>query len=114
MSKVTVQFEIETSRIPELEAFLNGDGQTKRKSKAAADDVFSSAESEESDLDFDSEDVEPEVTKKMLLDAVKDRVSAKKTAALTKLFTHYKVKNVSGINEEKYEQFYKDLLKIKV
>jgi hypothetical protein len=114
--KCTVSFEIEPSRLADLEAFLNGEGGKKgrpKKEDVSEEPIFSDDETE--DISFgDTEDAAPSITKKDLLELVKERVNAKKTAALGKLFAAYKIKNVSGLKEDKYENFHKDILKIKV
>lgn len=120
MGKVTVSFDIETSRLNDLEAFLNGTGSSKGKSgrgkKEDPESEFGGAEeTDEMEFSFDdSEEEDTTVTRKKLLEMVKERVDAKKQTALGKLFSAYKIKNVSALKEPKFEAFYKDLQKIKI
>src|SRR5688572_14390800 len=106
MTKVNVSFDIEVSKLADLEALLNGKKSGKSSTKSDDDTDFETA-SDDDDLGFETED-EPDskVTKKMIMDGIKDRMSAGKKAILQKLHATYKIKNVSGLKEDKYEAFY--------
>ena len=117
MSKVNVSFDIELSRIPELEAFLNGEKPKAGRPKKGEDPVFDTEDetaAADDDFNFGGEEDPAGIDKKTLLNAVKERVTAKKQTALGKLFSAYKIKNLDSLKEDKYEAFYKDLQKIKV
>lgn len=112
MSKINVSFEIEISKLPDLEAFLNG-GKSKKKAAASDDDDldFMGDDDEESE-DEESED---EITTESMLEAIKLRTKAGKAEIVKKLLAKHKVKTVSGLKtDEQKSKFMSDLEKIKV
>lgn len=120
MSKVTVSFELDISRLAALQGFLNGEvapAAKKGPGRPKATEEEETTDSTEEDTDFSFE-VEPEAPKKLTAQTIRERlkavVDAGKEAQLKKLFDGFKIVNFSALDKSKYEKFYENLVKIKI
>lgn len=94
-----------------------GVGRPPKTKTMDSDDDFDLGEpdTEPDEMNFDDEDdKKPAIDLKILRAEVKKRMDKGKEEGLTKLFKKYKAKNLQFVKEDQYEDFYTDLMKIKL